>query len=357
MYYNPSDIKSKYDLAPIFESIFKEQFGGDYTIEASYETSNGPYKHTWDYAISKDGKLDTVADIDMTYTHHYDEYEYDGVNGVKPSDDIDRIKSIPEGVKYAFINERRFDESVNILKSVLGILYDKFIDGMIEAMRVVPFPFPTYTDKELMISWGNILRVSPFSYKAQHGFHIIHHFHPSLWIHGDGSPYDKYSNIDTLTNMVNDKSIVYSIDRNSIVLGFDINGEIPHLVSPALIKLAIMKYLPEEKAIFDPCSGYSCTMLASAAIGREFHGYDADMSHVNESNKMIKWLDEHSIHKPISIELGRAPKGEYPAMLTVIDDELLIKQYMEMYDCPIYVFIRNYPNIPNSDLVCVQKKN
>ena len=85
------------------------------------------------------------------------------------------------------------------------------------------------------------------------------------------------------------------INRNKILQGFNVSKIAPKVsvFSAGRAKILIDRYLSEFKTIYDPFSGFSGRMLGVLASGKRYIGSDISEIHVNESNNMIKFLQEN----------------------------------------------------------------
>ena len=290
-------------LSKKFEEYFKNSVISNYfSIEHEYITMNNDVIHHWDYAIiNQNGDVEMVVDIDGKF-FHADECDYDGLHS-KEEYDEKRFISIPNGIKGCIIYEYDFTKSFEKMIKDLMINYDEFIINQFRMCRLMPFPYPEYSDKELITSFEYLKRMKcddkyhkDISLNTRIGDHLIYHFHKSIYhSHRKNkmSPYDAWYDDDLLMKVIKNRIIyVNTLNRNKILQGFNISkiAQKVSVFSAGRAKLLIYKYLNEYDEIFDPFSGFSGRMLGTVSLGKKYIGQDLSEIHIFESNKLIEFL-------------------------------------------------------------------
>lgn len=124
---------------------------------------------------------------------------------------------------------------------------------------------------------------------------LIHYFHKSIY---EAHRKNKISPVKAWE----DKNLVKEIALNrieyvgrclpsDIIQGFNVTLKAPKVsvFSPYVAKELVEKYLSECNSIVDPFSGFSGRMLGASGCGKEYHGFDLNEKHVEESNEIIKY--------------------------------------------------------------------
>ena len=305
--------------------------------------------HSWDYGIySKDtNELVMVVDLDGSY-FHADECDYDGIHS-KEEYDEKRIISIPtiSNIRPFIIQELNFKKCFEMMIKMLLLNYDEYVDHIFNMCRIIPFPSPKYTDRELYKSFSDLCKMkcndkyhNNISLNTRIGDRIIQHFHESIYHanrKGSISPYDAWYDDKLLKECIKNRIIYQSyLNPNKILQGFNISkvAQKVSVFSAGRAKMLINKYLSDCNTIFDPFSGFSGRMLGAVSLGKRYIGQDISPIHVRESNNMIKSLN---INNAIIIACDiLKSNGEYECLFT----------------CSPYQDIEQWLDVPVSKRTC-----
>ena len=345
---------SSYDnnLIKTFEDMFKKSVASN----DFYLVPETPYNverdvHFWDYGVysKKDDKLVMVIDIDGAY-NHADKCDYNGMQAREEGDEK-RFHLIPPGVKMAIIYEGRLTKSFELMLQQLMLDYDEFIDQQFKLCRSISFPYPRYTDKELIDSWNSLCKMNcddeyhqNMSLNTRIGDRLINHFHHSIYLaHRDNcpSPYEAWQNDDLLKKVIENRMIyVNQFNPNKILQGFNVCKLAPKVsvFSAAKAKMLINKYLSDAIEIFDPFSGFSGRMLGAIALNKKYIGSDLNGSHVKESNELISFLRSNDI--------------KFSAEVNEADIEFINGTYDTLFTCPPYGTKEVWTNSNGDQLSC-----
>ena len=316
-------------------------------------TRNNSVVHSWDYGIyDENGNLQLLVDLDGAY-FHADECDYDGMHSQEEYDER-RGLSIPYGVKWCIINELKFDKCFEWMKKILSMNYDEFINETFRYLQSMPFPYPEYTDTELMKSYRDLCKLNcddkyhkSLNVNTRIGDRLIQHFHRSIWHDSrfrKKSPYEAWNNDNTLYEMITNGYLYHSyLNKNKILQGFNIYEPCKRtqFISAGKAKMIIHKYLSEYDEIFDPFSGYGGIMLACIAMNKRYIGQDVSEIHVRESLNMVQFLKDNDIEMDISLGISdpSKTKGKYKCLFTIIpNDDRYIDICLKNYECEKYIF-------------------
>lgn len=205
------------------------------------------------------------------------------------------------------------------------------VDSYFWELRKISFPYPKYTDDEMMTSWRSLVDLActtephqNLSANLRTGDKLIRNFHPSIYhAHREGklSPYDAWYN-DNLLKMAIDNRIKYNIEMTpaNVLQGFSAAKIAPKVTvfSAAIAKMLIMTYLKDATEIFDPFSGFSGRMLGTVALGKKYTGIDLSDTHVRESEEIVHFLKTHGVHIDATLLEWDVMKasGSYDALFT-----------------------------------------
>ena len=205
------------------------------------------------------------------------------------------------------------------------------VDSYFWELRKISFPYPKYTDEEMMASWRSLVDLAyttepyqSFAVDLRTGDKLIRNFHPSIYhAHREGkvSPYDAWYN-DNLLKMAIGNRIKYNIEMTpaNVLQGFSAANIAPKVTvfSAAIAKVLIDKYLSDATEIFDPFSGFSGRMLGTVALGKKYFGIDLSDTHACESDELIHFLKTHGVHIDATVLEWDVMKasGSYDALFT-----------------------------------------
>lgn len=307
-------------------------------FEAEYEISCNGNKHIWDYLLYSDNKPNILVDLDGVF-YHADNCDYDGVHS---REDYDMIRglTVPDGIKWAFIQEKDFDNGFEYIIDIMNLSYDEFIQKRFNEYRTIPFPSPNYTNLDLLRSYNQLIALNPNDpyYRCMNvytriGNMIVSHFHQSLF-----TPLLKYWNDDTaLKDLISKHILIHSyLNKNKILQGFKLIDTSLSFISPGLAKMIINKYLNEFDEIFNPCNHYSEILLAAVSMNKRYVGIETDEVRRNEIGKMIEFLNKYGIKFNVSILTD--DNEFHDCIFTWVDSDEEIETYLNHYQCNTYIF-------------------
>ena len=325
-----SSARSCNNLNKRFEKLFKDShLSNDFYIKPEVLLTN-EVTHRWDYAIynKSNNMLEMVVDLDGEF-YHADKCDYDGLHS-KEEYDEKRSLSVPDGIKITIINEANFAKCFELMIKMLIKNYDEYVDYTFKMCRNMPFPYPHYTEYDLIKSYNDLCKMNcndkyhqDITLNTRLGDHIITHFHHSIYhahTKGELSPFEAWYIDDLLLKVIKNRIIYQSyLSPNKILQGFNISKTAikVSVFSAGRAKLIINKYLSEYDTIFDPFSGFSGRMLGTISLGKKYIGQDISLEHVNESNLMILFLKEYfNIDAIITQKDIMDSYGEYDCLFT-----------------------------------------
>ena len=349
-----------------FEDHFKN-ISNEYNIETDHPISNKNITHCWDYAVfNSNNELVMLIDLDGKY-FHADECDYTGVES-KEEYDLRRSIPIQNEIKIFILYELKFDECFEYLSSIIDISYDEFIDKRVKEYRSMPFPYPDYTDTELLRSYRDLCKLNcddkyhkSLNVNTRNGDRLIMHFHRSIWhehYNEKKSPYEAWNNDKTLYEMVKHGYLYHSyLNKNKILQGFNIYEPTQRvsILSAGKAKMIIHRYLNEYDEIFDPFSGYGGIMIACIAMNKRYIGQDISETHIRESLNMVQFLKDNGINIDLSLSVADSsrtigtyqclfaniPSGdeEYQDVDNIYTSDEWIDICLNNYKCNKYIFI------------------
>ena len=325
-----SSASGKNNLHRKFETRFNESILiNSYYIKNEIILFNDDIMHSWDYGIysKSTNELLMVVDLDGSY-FHADECDYNGIHSREEYDER-RVLSIPidSSIKHFIIQEFNFSKCFELMLKTLIMNYNDYIEYIFKMCRSMPFPSPKYSDKELIKSFNELIKLDTnhYEYKVnkrntRNGDRLITHFHPSIYqAHRKGniSPYEAWYDDKLLKECIENRIIYQNyLNPNKILQGFNI-AKIATKVSvfsAGRAKILINKYLSEFNEVFDPFSGFSGRMLGTISLGKKYIGQDISEIHVRESNEMIKFLNVDNVS--ITCKNILESNGEYECIFT-----------------------------------------
>ena len=292
-----------------FEKMFNESIlVNDYYIKEEFCLRNETDFHHWDYGIfdKLTNTLQMVVDLDGKFFHG-DECDYDGLHS-KEEYDEKRSLTVPENVKIFIINEINFTNAFQEMIKCLIKNYDEYINDLFKEYRSMPFPYPEYSDKDLIKSWNKLKNMNTtdkyhqdISLNTRFGDRLINHFHHSIYsahVKNKPSPYEAWYDDELMMRVIKNRIIYQNhLNPNKILQGFNIS-KVATKVSVFSAGRAIMliaKYLSEYTEVFDPFSGFSGRMLGTISLGKTYIGQDISPIHVRESNEILSFLQYYGI--------------------------------------------------------------
>ncbi len=262
---------------------------------AEFKTSNQT-THSWDYGIfDYANNLVCLVDIDGVFFHADDKFEYDGIHG-KYEYDLKRGKSIPINIKHCIIRELHFDEDWEYLMYILSLSYEEFIKEEVKYLSAMPFPYPSYTDDELIFSWNKLLRANPnnkyYSTRLQcHlGDHIVYHFCHSLYDERIWKP-------EWIEHALRSHMIYHPhMNKNKLLMCVPHEEFTPPGQAQILLKDHIGEYIDEHCDVG--------MMLGCIASNTTYRTICTNMARYNEIQNILHWMDDHGIQYDVKIGEG-----------------------------------------------------
>lgn len=327
-----------------FESRFNEINNRYYILTPEYPATNRGVMHSWDYAVYYNNDLICLIDIDGKY-FHADECDYDGMHSHEEYDEK-RGLSIPTGVKCCIIYENEFDKSFEYLRKILSLTYDEYVEQKLREYRSMPFPYPHYTDTELLRSYNDITKMDcddkyhqDMSMNTRVGDRLIFHFHQSLF----DPLIESWNDDDVLRGMIKRGYLYHSyLNRNKILQGFNIYEPCKRtqFISAGKAKMIVNKYLNEYDEVFCPSFNYSSIMLACIAIDKHYIGLFDDELQLIETNNMLGFLWDNKIDYNVTlIKNNTVTKSVYQCIFVEVNNDDQIAEYLFVYKCKRYLFL------------------
>ena len=332
----------------------------NYDIEyvQHYMLSKNEISHEFDFYLPK---YKILIDADGVYFHSYLS-DPDGKHSIDYYDDI-RVSLVPEDHQFYVIVEGTEERTVKQIVGILQRIDDKLFDYdsyLFNWCRSIEFPYPEYSEKRIKQDWSSLCKYENDKYTPQCriGESAILNFHRSLYdckVKGYDSPVEAWYN-DTKLKKVIKNRLIYAndVDPSKILRGFNVSKICPRVsvFNPVLAKYLVTKYLSDYSEIFDPFSGFSGRLLGAVAAGKRYIGQDLNLNAVEESNKIIEFLQLQNA--TISQKDIFESSGEYECMLTCPpynDKELYngefiflicdrwIDDCLKRFNCSRYVFV------------------
>lgn len=338
-------------------SVLLKQYSINYIHH--YMLTSDQTSHEFDFYLP-DYKI--LIDADGLYFHSY----LDDPDGIRILDyyDEDRLSLIPENHIFHVIVEGQEEKSIRELVKILELMDKNLFDyegDLFIWCRSIEFPYPQYTEKRMKSDYSSLVNydlLHKYNPACKLGQSIIRNFHKSMYHAKVGlnpSPYDAWYDDELLKKVIKNRLIYKNdVDPAKILSGFNISKICPKvsMFNPVLAKYLINKYLFSYQEIFDPFSGFSGRLLGASSLGKKYIGQDLNTVAVNESNKIIEFLNLNNcfiIHKDILQSFG-----EYECMLTCppygtkerYNDEIVFKscdewisECLARFNCNVYVFV------------------
>lgn len=318
--------------------------------------------HSWDYGVyDKDNELAAVVDVDGEYHHGLDAFEYDGVRSRLESDEA-RELSVGLDIPIFIITESNFDKDFKRMEEWLGVEYNKYCDRLFKEYRAMPFPYPHYTDIELMKSWDGLVKMKTDDKyhmlktpNSREGDHICYHFHPSIW-HVNTSVKSSYDawNDDTIMKDLIHNHILYQsyLNPNKILQGFAVIDDYrrEYFTSPGMSKLMITRYLNEFDTIFDPFSRYSGRMLGAISCNKKYIGVENNETILSEAYNILEFLTKFNIAYDVELS-SMHTNNTYDCLFTDVENDSMIDMLIKTFKCKKYLLIIPYTHKYASNIV------
>lgn len=304
-----------------------------------------------------------LIDADGTYFHGY----LDDPDGLHVREDYDevRLKLTPQDHRLHVIVEGNEDKQikdiVNTLEEAAGSL-SKYDSMLFNWCRSIDFPYPSYSEKRMKSDYSHLVSYVNDKYvpECRLGQSLIKHFHRSIYhcrVRNCVSPYDGWYDDNKLKQVIRNRLIYKNnVEPAKILAGFNMSKICPSVstFNPILAKYLINKYLSDFGEIFDPFSGFSGRLLGAASLGKNYTGQDFNSTAVEESSKIIEFLDLDRNKYSVSFKDVLESSGEYECLLTcppynkkeTYGQEIVFKECdqwiqecLTRFKCKRYVFV------------------
>ena len=327
-----------------FHQLFERKFNdleSSYNLIEEYPTTNHGVTHCWDYAVSKDDTIQLLVDLDGVY-FHADDRDYDGMHS-KLEYDEKRGLSIPNNVKWCIIYEKEFDKSFTYMQSIIDLTYDEFIVKRVKEYRSMPFPYPEYTNMELMKSYRDLCKLNcndkyhkSLNVNTRIGDRLIQHFHHSMY----DNLIKVWNGDESLHNMIENGYLYHSyLNKNKILQGFNIYEPCKRtqFISAGKAKMIIHRYLNEYDEIFCPYHS-SSIMLACISMNKQYLGICIDEIQQRECDNILRFLNDNGIKYNVRFNDDNT---EHDCLFAEVLNDDQIDVCLSKYYCKCYVFIVN----------------
>jgi len=392
---NEDQHKKRLKLEERLERQFRESHLSNYYILVpNTKLENEPFWYVWDYGVFtiKSHKLVAVVDIydDNFYIDKCDYIEFCipaleagcSLNAVLTEGIEVLQRSIFENyvdVSYFKIYPDHFIDSLEYMIKCILPHYEEYVQRMYNLSRSIDFPFPKYSEKELIESFEQLCNMDcdnkNIALNTRLGDKLIQHFHPSIWYAhraGELSPYEAWQDNDIMMKVIRNRVIFQPyLNPSKMLQGINITKKAPKVsvFSAARAKLIINKFLDDFDTIFDPFSGYSGRFLGTVSLGKRYIGQDINSQHVNESINILIFLRSHfsNINAHIMQRDIFASIGEYSCLFTCSpysDKEIWkgtpekfltcdqwIDECLQRFNCKRYVFVVDKTNKYKDNIV------
>lgn len=338
-------IKSDRMISLSKASLMKSYGTNKLHIRFENQFNNSEYKlipekfingHYWDYALCKNNNLVCIVDLDGDYFHATD-IDYDGIHS-KLEYDLKRRYSIPDMTLHFYIREKYFDIDIKLLFDHINDSYEEYCDFVFNTFRMGCVPYPYYTDSVLLKSYDKLQRMNcndkyhTLDINSRLGDLIIHHFHQSLWENVIPIWNDDNELKRLISSNIIDKTY---LDINKVFLSFIDTQLVYNILSPAIIKMIINKYINDCKCIYDPNCKYGEIILGSISCNKKIR-FHSDNEFLIENNNMINFLREYEIKFDID--------NDFDCIFTNVSDDEEIDNFINKYKCEKYLFITESTN-------------
>ncbi len=324
------------------QQLFEERFNAEFplfNLISEYPTTNRGIMHSWDYAVFHNDELVCLIDIDGEY-YHADICDYDGMHSHEEYDEK-RGLSILNDVKCCIIYEKDFDKSFEYLRKILPLSYDDYVEQRLREYRSMPFPYPHYTDAELLRSYRDLCKLNcddkyhtSLNLNTRVGDRLIFHFHQSLF-----EPLiEAWQNDNLLRDMIRNGYLTHNhINRNKILQSFNIYEPCKRtsFISAGKAKMIMNRYLSAYSEVFCPIHNLGI-MLAWIAMNKRYITQCNDEILLNETNTMLTFLHDNGISYDVEIH---GISDNHQCLFIETDDE--IDEYLNNYNCKCFVFVSN----------------
>ena len=320
------------------EALYKEYLEShnyDFKYEYDYNGKN------FDFAIFKEGKLDTLIEIDGELFHGLIK-DRDNKHS-QGHTDYKRFRILDNNIKLIVIDSEKVKKSFSEFEKIYNQSYDEYIEEMKEnILSIKDFPYYNFSEKRLRGDYKglcNFNEIKSFRITKSHvGQSSILYFCRSLFSISENnlpSIVEAWQDKELINRLIGERYLYYSeFSSHSVLDGFK---DYPYvyrkeIISPSLIRYIIKKYV-DDNSIFDPNSCPSI-LLAAASLGKNYTTICKDSVLKNELEEMIKF---HNIETVNFIDSTK----EVSTLITEIKDEKEIDFIINSYNAKKYLFLIN----------------
>lgn len=305
-----------------------EQTCEDYLISKGYKFEYA-YEYNgknFDFALFKENKLDLLIEIDGEYFHGLvidpDGYYSGGYN------DFKRVRKLEKGIKLFIVDSKKISRNLDIIDHYFEESYKEYLEEMYNSLPI-EFPYYNFVEKRLMKDFDNLKNYKDLRIKSRIAESSILQFHKSIF------DSEVWNNKELLKRMI-EENLLYSskLSSHQLLENFRNNPYVkyPHILSPSLGKLIVEKYLKEEENIYNPNNNFSSLLLASCALNKRYFCICKNIQLKEETQNLI---DFHNLEAKIEDIFP----SKIPNLITEIESEKEIDNYIDTYLSPIYVFL------------------
>lgn len=259
--------------------------------------------HLWDIVLFKNGVPVLLIDYDGDYYHAINE---DPIHTHQTSFylDVERFSDVEGEVKILILSDLMESEGFEgCIKEIVKLYdqdYNAYITELFEKCNNTPFPYPVFEKDRMLSDFKNLLSLpTPEKYNRNKipGNSIMTNFHKTIYTSRVGkypSPSEAWKNEDLLLKCIKNRYIyAHELSKYNIARGFEKNKIAPRVsvFQPSFAKFLLETFAPNTNTVFDPFSGFSGRMLGTIACNRTYTGQDIRQKVVNESNKIINFLN------------------------------------------------------------------
>lgn len=320
---------------------FLEENSFEYKYNFEYEGKN------FDFAVFKEGKLNTLIEIDGELYHGLrkdrDNKQSQGFTDYK------RFRILKEDIKLFVVDSERVKESFSTFKEIYNMSYAEYIQKMKD---IFPKEFPYYNFSEKRLKgdyWRlcNYFEEKPYKVsKSRIGESSILKFCKSLFfVSRNNLPSIKeaWGNRNLINKLIDEKYLYYSnFSSHSVLEGFQ---ECPYVYkeefnSPSLIRKIFQKYLVNESIIYDPKSDPS-NLLAASSLNKKYFTICKNSLLKKELEEIINFHNIEGVSFKDNFE-----KEDIPVLVAMIDSVEEMNYYLNNFKSKKFLFLTT-KNIEN----------
>lgn len=314
----------------------------------------------FDFAIYRNGCLDTLVEVDGEYNHALimDPFnpKTDG------SRDHLRSLSVPKDVKYLAVDSSQVEQACQYILSTINQDWLNWVSSIRDAVVGQPFPYPQYSVSRMVKDFQNLCKADKFDgahKRVNPGISLVRHFAPSIWhssVRGRQSPYDAWNDPATMERLILNRVMhANGFSSQDILKGFSVGGVASRVsvFAPVLARRLLIQYAPDAVSVVDPFCGFPGRMLGAVSLGMSYRGLDIREQSVREVIAAATFLKDNGFSVDASCskcEIGvTRDDHEYSVLLTCppygskeswegAPDSLAAHDYVRM--C-----LESYPNV------------